>query len=170
MSVRTADDLPDGVREFVLEGRTAWQTRDYPLARRCLEAALVTARAEGEWFGELSALHFLGNVAFNECRDRDSRSLHVAAFELARAHADNQGIATSLGSIALVDLVEGDFDAAAHNYAAAVAAYERAGMAASARSLRETATKLLDGRVAVETIVHREGLRSRVAGSAPGER
>jgi hypothetical protein len=127
-TVRTAQDLPDGLRELIVEGRLAWESRDYPRARCLFEQALERAVAEDETFGQMSAYHFLGNVAFNECRDAESRELHLAALALSESENDQHGIATSLGSIALVDVAEGDLRAARVNYDASVAAYERAGL------------------------------------------
>lgn len=153
--MRTASDLPDGVRELVVDGRDAWQARDYVRAQGLFEQALDAARELRDAFAEMSALHFLGNVAFNQARDAESRRLHLAALELARRDNDAQGIATSLGSIALIDVAQGRFDQAAARFAIAAAAYQRAGMDEQASRIRETADALLRHGVPLESLVDR---------------
>lgn len=153
--MRTASDLPEGVRELVIHGRDAWQAHDYVRAQRLFEQALDAARELRDSFAEMSALHFLGNVAFNESRDEESRRLHLAALELARRDDDAQGIATSLGSIALIDVAQRQFDQAATRFADAAVAYERAGMDEQASRVRETADALLRQRIPIESLVHR---------------
>ncbi len=153
--MRTAADLPDNIRQLVIDGRDAWYEQDYGRARILFEDVLAISQASKDRFGAVAAYHFLGNIAFNECRDDESRLLHIAALELSRLDGDNQGIATSLGSIAHVDVAEGDFDAARQRYDAAVEAYEMAGMSDAAQSLRERSNELLEGRVRIESVVHR---------------
>lgn len=153
--VRTAADLADNIRQLVVEGRNAWNERDYDAARALFEEVLQIARHSGDRFGEAAAYHFLGNIAFNECRDDESRRLHTLALEISRAEGDDQGVATSLGSIAYVDFAEGDRDAARRYWQASVEAYEDAGMPDAARSVREKANDLLEGRLSLETTVHR---------------
>jgi tetratricopeptide (TPR) repeat protein len=153
--VRTASDLPDGIRQLIVEGRAAWREQHYELARSLFEAALQIAREKGDGFGQVAALHFLGNLAFNECRDADARRLHSAALELSRVEGDDQGIATSVGSLALVDVAEGDFEAAQANFADSVAAYERAGMPHAVQRVRESADALVVRRAPLKTLVHR---------------
>jgi tetratricopeptide (TPR) repeat protein len=153
--MRTAADLSAGVRELVVTGRAAWQNGEYARARGLFERVLARARADDDRFGECAAYHFLANIAFNECRDDESRRLHLAALEIARAEGDEQGIATSLGGIAYVDLAVGDLEASRRHYDAAIDAYERAGMSDAARSLQETSASLLDGRVRLEDLVPR---------------
>jgi tetratricopeptide (TPR) repeat protein len=135
--MRTTNDLPDGIRQLVIEGRIAWRERDYETARTHFEEALRAADAADDRFAQIAALHFLGNVAFNQCRDSESRELHLRALSLAQADGDDHGIATSLGGLALVDVAEGDFESAGINYTNAADAYVRAGMAESAQSVRE---------------------------------
>jgi tetratricopeptide (TPR) repeat protein len=153
--VRTAADLADDVRQLVVDGRDAWNERDYERARRNFDEALRIAQRSGDPFAEAAAYHFLANIAFNERRDEESRRLHTLVLDISRVEGDQQGVATSLGGIALVDFVEGDLDAARQNWYAAVAAYEAAEMSDAARALRERASALLEGRVALETLVHR---------------
>ena len=88
-------------------------------------------------------------------RDGESRRLHTLALDLSRADGDDQGIATSLGSIALVDVAEGDFNAARGHFDAAIAAYESAEMPDAAIALRDMATDLLERRVSLEAVIHR---------------
>jgi tetratricopeptide (TPR) repeat protein len=153
--VRTAADLPDNVRDLVVRGRDAWREQDYDQARSLFEAALAIAKDADDKFGQAAAYHFLGNIAFNECKDEESRHLHLAALELSRADDDPQGEATSLGSLALLAVAGGDLKAARTQYDAAIASYEHAGMTDAAISLREKADSLLEGRVSLETLVHR---------------
>jgi hypothetical protein len=153
--VRTADDLPEPIRTLVVDGRDAWRARDYVRARRLFEEALRRSREGGERFGVVTACHFLGNLAFNECRDVEARTLHAAALELSEEVGDDQGIATSLGSLALCDVAAGDLDAAERRFAGAVEAYLRAGMPERAGRVRETADGLLVRRVPLDELVHR---------------
>jgi tetratricopeptide (TPR) repeat protein len=153
--VRTAADLADGIRELVVEGRDAWRHGNYERAWTLFEAALRVAEGRDDAFGRMSALHFLGNVAFNQRRDDESRALHGEALAVARADCDEHGIATSLGSIALVDVADGDFDAAARRFAESAAAYEQAGMSDDAARVRRTAHDLLDRRMALDMLVDR---------------
>jgi tetratricopeptide (TPR) repeat protein len=154
--MRTAADLPDGVRELIIEGRAAWRDRDYDRARTLFEEALVAAEQTTDLFARVSALHFLGNVAFNQCRDGESRSLHLAALQYAQSEGDEQGIATSLGSLALVDVADSNYQSARTNFAEAIAAYLRAGMPDAAEQLRETAVALINQRTPLETVVDRQ--------------
>jgi tetratricopeptide (TPR) repeat protein len=153
--MRTAADLSDNIRDLLIAGRDAWSGRDYPRAQSLFEQVLRLAQRDNDLFGQTAALHFLGNVAFNRCRDIESRELHLRALELARIEGDNQGIATSLGSIAHVDVAEGSFEDAARLYDEAVEAYEAAGMHDRAVSLRETADALLSGRSRLGEMMHR---------------
>jgi hypothetical protein len=45
--MRAAADLPDGVRELIIERRAAWQERDYDRARTLFEQALRAAEQTG---------------------------------------------------------------------------------------------------------------------------
>lgn len=155
--MRTAADLPEDVRDLIVRGRDAWREQDYEQARALFEAALRAARRAGDTFARAVAYHFLGNVAFNECRDDESRRLHRLALDLSRRDGDDQGIATSLGSLALVDVAAGDLEAARSRFAAAAEAYERAAMPDAATGVRETAEALLVRRVKLDELVHRRG-------------
>jgi hypothetical protein len=55
----------------------------------------------------------------------------------------------------LVDVAEGDFESARNNYDDSADAYERAGMADSARTVRQTADALIEQRVPLEMVAHR---------------
>jgi tetratricopeptide (TPR) repeat protein len=153
--MRTAADLPDTIRQLVIDGRDAWYAQDYVRARGLFEEVLTLSEAAEDRFGQAAAYHFLGNVAFNECRDRDSRMLHTRALDLSRRDCDHQGVATSLGSIAHIDVAEGDFEAAQRTYDAAVREYELANMPDEAQSLRQRSNDLLERRVRIEDVVHR---------------
>lgn len=119
------------------------------------EDVLRIATETGDRFSQAAAYHFLGNVAFNERRDDESRRFHTLALEISRHDGDHQGAATSLGGIAYVDFAEGDLEGARQKWDAAIDAYEAAEMVEAARSLRDRATDLLEGRVVLETVVHR---------------
>ena len=154
--MRTTAELPADIRPLIVEGRDAWLERDYVRARSRFEEALTLARRSLSRFGEVSALHFLGNLAFNECRDDESRRLHAEALDLSRLEGDDQGIATSLVGLALVDVADGERDLAAAKLADAESAYERAGMPAQAASVRATAQALVVERVPLQAWVHRQ--------------
>jgi hypothetical protein len=91
----------------VIDGRDAWRQQDYPRARRLFEEALRVPGDSGDRLGKVAACHSLGNVAFNECDD-ESRHVHLAVAYSSRLDGDEQGIATSLGSLALIDVAAGD--------------------------------------------------------------
>ncbi|HEX4212455.1 MAG TPA: hypothetical protein VIA06_03895 [Candidatus Dormibacteraeota bacterium] len=153
--MRTAADLPEPIRDLIVAGRDAWRERDYPRAEDLLGRALAEAQRTRSAFGESAALHFLGNVAFNRCHDTEARRLHLAALSISRAEGDDQGIASSLGSLALIDAAEGDRPLAATRFDEAFAAYERAMMPEAAESLRRTA-RALSGGTPLDRIVHRQ--------------
>lgn len=119
--MRTEVDPPEEVRGLILDGRAAADRRDYNEANELLKTALSKSREIGSAFAECAGLHFLGNVAFKQCRDADSRRLQQAALDIARQLEDDLGIATNIGSIAMVDVVEGDFVSAEANYRESIA-------------------------------------------------
>ncbi len=154
--MRTEADLPEEVRGLILGGREAADRREYDIANELLEAALVRSREIESAFGECAALHFLGNVAFNQCRDADSRKFQQAALDIARRLDDDHGIATNVGSLAMVDVVEGDFASAEANYRESIAAYERAGLPDRADVVRSSLDAFVVKRVPISQVVHRE--------------
>jgi hypothetical protein len=154
--MRTEADLPEEVRSLILDGRSAADRREYSVANELLEEALTKSREIGSDFAECAALHFLGNVAFNQCRDAESREYQAAALEIARHLGDDLGIATNVGSIAMVDIVEGDFASAEANYLESIAAYERAGLTERADVVRSSLEAFVVNRVPIDQIVHRE--------------
>ena len=154
--MRTEADLPEEVRSLILDGRDAAGRREYAVANDLLEQALTTSREIGSAFAECAALHFLGNVAFNQCRDDESRRFQAAALEIARRLGDDLAIATNVGSIAMVDVVEGDFASAEANYLESIAAYERAGLSQRADVVRSSLEAFVVQRVPIDQVVHRE--------------
>jgi hypothetical protein len=153
---RTAAELPDDIRSLVVEGREAWRARDYSTAKALLGDALPRARANGHRFAEVAALHFLGNVAFNECRDEEFRRLHGEALAYSKADGDYHGIATSLGNLAPVDVAIGDLDSAGLKFEEFAEAYERIGMHQPTATLRATANAFLVEHVPIESRVDRQ--------------
>ena len=79
--MRTANDLPEGIRELVIDGRLAWRDRDYERARTLFQEALLAADRVNDRFAQMSALHFLGNVAFNQCQAFIRASLEAGGVE-----------------------------------------------------------------------------------------
>lgn len=120
--MRTAADLADSIRELVVDGRAAWTTRDYERARRLFEQVLRVANEADDRFGQTAAYHFLGNIAFNERRDSESREHHARALALARTEGDYQGIGTSLASLALIEVADENFADAQKPYEEAISA------------------------------------------------
>jgi tetratricopeptide (TPR) repeat protein len=151
--VRTAADLDDSIRDLVIEGRTAWAERDYGRARQLFEQALRLATDAHDLFGQMAAHHFLGNIAFSQSRGSESRQHHNRALALARADGDYQGIATSLGSLAHLELADRHIEPARKLYGEAVAAYQLAGMNDAAANLRTKADDLLSGRITVDALI-----------------
>jgi hypothetical protein len=154
--MRTEADLPEEVRNLILDGRGAADRREYAVANELLEEALAKSREIGSDFAECAALHFLGNVAFNQCRDLESRRYQAEALEIARRLGDDRGVATNVGSIAMVDVVEGDFVSAEANYLESIAAYERAGLKDRADVVRSSLEAFVVKRIPIDQVVHRE--------------
>lgn len=154
-AVRTAADLDDSIRDLVIEGRAAWRAHDYQVARSLFAEALRLTADSDDRFGQMTAHHFLGNLAFNERKNDESREHHNSALRLARLDGDFQGIATSLGSLAHIELAEGNGGGARALYDDAVAAYEMASMSDAASRLRASADDLVSGRVTLDDVVHR---------------
>lgn len=132
------DPVPPDLQQALTEGYEAWRGKLYEEARGKLEAALSEAQAAGSLFGVLQAKHHLGNVMFNLREDAASRRLHAEVLAEGVKPGLEWCIATSLGNIANVDVVEGRLDDARAHYDAAIAAYEAAGQAPMAAQVKAT--------------------------------
>jgi hypothetical protein len=146
------DDLPAGLAPMpdaryaeMMAGLARQQANDFAGARRAFESILEQARDDGDEFGVLTAQHMLGNVAFNQCRDAESRHLHETVLRVSEAHDFAWGVATSLGNIAFVDFVDGDRAESDHKLRAAIAAYRDAGMPERADALEQVRVSVIEG-------------------------
>lgn len=146
------DDLPAGLTpmsdaryEDVMAGLALQQANDFTGARRTFEQVLDEASADGDDFGVLTAQHMLGNVAFNQCRDTESRRLHELVLRESEAHDFAWGVATSLGNLAFVDFVDGNRGESDRKLRAAIAAYREAGMPERGDALEQVRVSVIEG-------------------------
>ena len=70
-----------------------------------------------------------------------------------------------MGSLALLDVADADYESARTKFADAIAAYLRAGMPDAAERVRETADALINKRTPLETLVDRQPPTSLSLGS-----
>jgi hypothetical protein len=146
------DDLPAGLTpmpdtryEELMTGLAQQRVNDFAGARCTFERILEQARADGDEFGVLTAQHMLGNVAFNQCRDGESRRLHETVLRASEAHDFAWGVATSLGNLAFVDFVDGDREESDRKLHAAIAAYRDAGMSERGDALEQVRVSVIEG-------------------------
>jgi hypothetical protein len=136
------DNLPPAVRWPTERGLTLWRAGDLATAKGSLEIARTTAEEHGSAFGIFHALHLRACVAFTERDYVLARELHNEV--VARCHEIDflGGMASSLCDLAMIDLAEGDVDAAFVHHERGVACYEEGGyveQAAAARAMWEQA-------------------------------
>ena len=136
------DQLPFEVRWPTQRALALWQQGDLAGARAQIDVArraLVDVDCE---FGAFHVLHLDACIAFSERDYERSRALHDEV--LARCHEIDflGGMGSSLCDLAMIDLVEGDREAAIVRYERGVGCYEDGGYvdaAAAARRMWERA-------------------------------
>lgn len=147
--------LPDDLQLLLDEGVEAWSSGEFSRAGAVLERALAHAEHIGSRWGVIQAKHFLGNLAFNECRDDDSWRFHSDVLAEGEALSFPWAVGTSAGSLAFVDVVYGRFDEATANFERGIAAYEQAGRSESAAQLRALQDRLVVQRIPIGSLIPR---------------
>ncbi len=150
----TPHDIPLAVMELLGSGGAAWSAHDYVLAKACAENALTRARASGSAHGALGALHLQALIAFNECRDADARDMHTAVLTRSLQIGFYDGAASALTNLALLDIVDNDYDSARERYRQAERWYRDSTNADMAEIVADILRK--DDLEAVLASVHRE--------------
>jgi hypothetical protein len=135
--------IPDDILMVLQRGSTAWREKRFDDARLLMEQALSMAQKANNLHAILSAKHMLANIAFNQCEDAKSRALHEECLAACRAMDFRGAIASSLGNLALIDIVEGKFDDARAKYEEATKLYEAAGLTAEAAGCRRALEDLI---------------------------
>ena len=130
--------MPEIVRDLLKKGSRAWRERRYAEAKIHLEDAILIAQDMKSIYGVLGAKHLLGNVAFNECEDDKSRLLHEEVIAECRAINYTAGIASSLANLALIDIVQENYNEARLKYDESIRLYETCGCMAEANTVRES--------------------------------
>jgi hypothetical protein len=130
------DRLPFEVRWPTERGLQLWREGDLATAKSSLEIALTTAREIGSEFGIFHALHLRACVAFTERDYVLARELHNEVLGMCHEIDFLGGMGSSLCDLAMIDLVEGDVDAAWVRYERGLACYEEGGYADQAGAAR----------------------------------
>lgn len=134
-------NIPSSVLDSLSRGGSAWNSQDYINATRYANEALQLARQQKSVYGEFGAIHLLANIAFNECNDKLSRELHEQLYRKCLEIDFLDGAASSLGNLALIDIVEGDIVAAHGKYQQALGFYEISGNNEMADTIRSILSK-----------------------------
>ena len=150
----TPQDIPLAVMELLGAGGAAWSAHDYVLAKACAENALTHARASGSAHGALGARHLQALIAFNECRDDDARVMHTEVLAQSLQIGFYDGAASALTNLALLDIVDNDYDAARERYRQAERWYRDSANADMAEVVADILRK--DDLDVVLASVHRE--------------
>jgi hypothetical protein len=138
------DQLPFEVRWPMQRAVALWQAGELEPAKAQLEVALSAATALDDHFGRFHVFHLRACVAYTEREYDLSRALHNHVLHLCHEIGFLGGMGSSLCDLAMIDLVEGDPDAAFVRYERGLACYEEGGYvehAAAARRLWETAAR-----------------------------
>lgn len=150
----TPHGIPLAVMELLGAGGAAWGAYDYVLAKACAENALMRARASGSAHGALGAQHLHALIAFNECRDDDAREMHTQVLTQSLQIGFYDGAASALTNLALLDIIDNDYDAARERYRQAERWYRDSANADMAEVVADILRK--DDLDAVLASVHRE--------------
>ena len=138
------DQLPFEVRWPTQRALELWRSGELDAAKASLEIALAATQQVGDEFGVFHALHLRACVAFSERDYELARALHTEVLGLCHEIDFLGGMGSSLCDLAMIDLVEGDADAAWVRYERGLACYEEGGYldhAARAREMWESAAQ-----------------------------
>jgi hypothetical protein len=144
------DQLPFEIRWPTERALALWRSGDLDAAKSSLDIALASSEESANEFGMFHALHLRACVAFSERDYRLARQLHTEVLVRCRAIDFLGGIASSLCDLAMIDLAEGDVDAACVRYERGLACYEDGGyheQAAAARAMWDRAAHASSSRV-----------------------
>jgi hypothetical protein len=134
-------NIPSNILERLSKGGAAWNSQDYVNATLYANEALKLAQQQKSVYGEMGALHLLANIAFNQCNDKLSKELHERLYRNSLEIGFFDGAASSLGNLALIDIVEGDILAAREKYQQAIGFYETSGNYEMANTIRSILSK-----------------------------
>jgi hypothetical protein len=138
------DQLPFEIRWPTQRALALWQAGDQEAAKAQLEVALTATTELGHDFGRFHVFHLRACVAYTERDYGLSRALHNHVLHLCHEIGFLGGMGSSLCDLAMIDLVQGDADAAFVRYERGLACYEEGGYlehAADARELWESAAQ-----------------------------
>ena len=131
-------DLPFEIRWPATRALTFWRRGDLGEANAQLDVASKADTELAHEFGRVHELHLRACVAFSEGDLDRSRGLHTEVLTLCHELDFLGGMGSSLCDLAIIDLTEGDIDAAVVHYERGLACYEDAGLddhAARARDM-----------------------------------
>lgn len=138
------DRLPFEVRWPTQRALALWRNGELGAAKSNLEVAYAATRQLNDEFGLFHVLHLQACVAFSERDYGRARALHNEVLGLCHEIDFLGGMGSSLCDLAMIDLAEGDVDAAFVRYERGLACYEEGGyldQAERARDMWETAAR-----------------------------
>jgi hypothetical protein len=138
------DRLPFEVRWPTERALALWRNGELDAAKSSLEIAHAATQQLHDELGLFHVLHLRACVAYSERDYVRARELHNEVLGLCHEIEFLGGMGSSLCDLAMIDLVEGDVDAAFVRYERGVACYEEGGyleQAARARDMWETAAQ-----------------------------
>lgn len=138
-------NLPPDVRSPLELGYRLWREGAHSEARTKIEEALERAAVRGSINGQLSALHLLGNLAYDQGDLPASRALHEAVLAECQARRIGVGVASSLHNLALLAAAEGDGGRARAQIIEAINLYEQIGRRDAAARARGNLRRLIAG-------------------------
>jgi hypothetical protein len=138
------DALPFEVRWPTQRALTLWRNGELDAAKSNLEVAFAATQQLHDEFGLFHVLHLRACVAYSERDFVQARSLHSEVLGLCHEIDFLGGMGSSLCDLAMIDLAEGDVDAAFVRYERGLACYEEGGyldQAERARDMWESAAQ-----------------------------
>jgi hypothetical protein len=136
-------DLPLDVRSPLELGFRLWREGALGEARAQMEHALEQATLCGSLTGQLSALHLLGNLAFDRGELAECRALHEAVLAECRARRIGVGVASSLHNLGLLAAREGDGERARALIVEAINLYYLMGRASALAAARANLRRVI---------------------------
>jgi hypothetical protein len=136
--------VPSDVVAELVAGFRLWKEGAPAAAQARIEGALERATDLGSTLGQLSALHLLGNLAFDQGDLAACRALHAAVLAECRALRIGVGVASSLHNLGLLAAREGDGAAARRLIAEAINLYRQMGRHEAAERARDSLRRLAE--------------------------
>lgn len=128
--------LPDDVRVPLEQALDAWRADELTVAKQACDVALERATRAEHRFGVFHALQLRACVAYSEGDHALSRALHQEVLRRSNELGFLGGMGASLCGLAMIDLAEGDLDAARVHHERALACFEDGGYAERAAAAR----------------------------------